>query len=248
VVLFGGEGTDLAALGDTWEWDGVTWSQKSDFGPTPLARATLSARGQGLAILFGGNPAPAAPPTEASSLTWEWDGTHWALRQHLGPTPRFGQAAAFDDARGRIVLSGGLVPSAGGASEIAGDTWEMFELAGSDSTTGPPPNANNVSGIWNLQSINGTALPATLGTGVTSLTVKSSVLTMTGNASGSFSELMSVITLNSVNATQTKVGTWVSNSGSVTFNDATDQSTYLGSVTGGTLITTNGAVTRVYSR
>jgi hypothetical protein len=130
VVLFGGEGTDLAALGDTWEWDGTTWSQKSDFGPTPLARATLSARGQGLAILFGGNPAPSAPPTEASSLTWEWDGTHWALRQHLGPTPRFGQAAAFDDARRRIVLSGGLVPTTGGASQIAGDTWEMFELAG----------------------------------------------------------------------------------------------------------------------
>jgi hypothetical protein len=128
VVLFGGAAADQTALGDTWEWDGSTWAQKSDFGPAPFARATLSPRGHGRVILFGGNPAPSAPPQEASALSWEWNGKHWALRQDMGPSPRFGHAATFDDARARVVLFGGLLPTGGGGSQILGDTWELFEM------------------------------------------------------------------------------------------------------------------------
>ena len=37
VVMFGGAG-DTAAFGDTWEWDGTAWTQRTLAGPTPPAR------------------------------------------------------------------------------------------------------------------------------------------------------------------------------------------------------------------
>src|SRR5687767_6671464 len=83
VVLFGG--IDVTALGDTWEWDGVSWSQRNPVvNPTPRslhAMAYDAARRR--VVLFGGQ--------DSSGLlgdTWEWDGVNWALRNPAAnPTP-----------------------------------------------------------------------------------------------------------------------------------------------------------------
>ena len=75
ILLFGGK--DAAGeLGDTWEWDGVGWTQLQP-SVTPSLRA-----GHAMAfdpvrqriVLFGGRRG-------ASSLgdTWEWDGSGWTL-------------------------------------------------------------------------------------------------------------------------------------------------------------------------
>jgi hypothetical protein len=111
VVLFGGfNGT--TRLGDTWEWDGTTWTERATTGPTPRVL------GPGMAydstrqrtVLFGGFDGA------YRNDTWEWNGTSWTQRLVTGPTARNGHAMAFDSQRGRIVLFGG----GGGAA----DTWE----------------------------------------------------------------------------------------------------------------------------
>jgi hypothetical protein len=139
VVLFGGVGaTSPAGLGDTWEWNGTTWTQVADFGPDPCAGAAMVFKATRIA-LYGGIASLATTGTPpVFGLTWEWDGQHWTARQDIGPGPRVGHAMGFDGARGRVVLFGGLPvpPSTPGASaQIFGDTWEEAEAA----TPAPPP-------------------------------------------------------------------------------------------------------------
>src|SRR5207245_2328982 len=69
-VLFGG-GNLAGSMGDTWEWDGVRWTQVASTGPAPRS-ATAMAYDElrGKAVLFGG-------VTDQSAMlqdTWEWTG------------------------------------------------------------------------------------------------------------------------------------------------------------------------------
>jgi hypothetical protein len=115
VVLFGGSASSgPSLLGDTWEWDGLSWMQRASSGPSPRgghAMAYDSARRK--VVLFGGGD------NGLPGDTWEWDGTSWTLRASSGPSPRFWHAMAYDSARGKVVLFGG---SDGG--NYFGDTWE----------------------------------------------------------------------------------------------------------------------------
>ena len=77
-------------------------------------------------LLFGGWTGN--PPTPAFHDTWDWDGRGWSLRQDMGPAERINHALAFDSFRGRVVLFRGT-----NASGALGDTWELVELASSDS-------------------------------------------------------------------------------------------------------------------
>ncbi|MBI1849031.1 MAG: hypothetical protein HYR85_01675 [Planctomycetes bacterium] len=119
-VLFGGtNATQDNVLGDTWEWDGTTWTQ---FVPatSPSARnghqlAYDSARGR--TVLFGGIDAIGTASTE----TWEWDGTNWILASPAtSPPGRYLHGMAYDSARGRTVMFGGFV----GFGNPVNDTWE----------------------------------------------------------------------------------------------------------------------------
>ncbi len=73
VVLFGGNYANTNTFyGDTWEWDGATWTLRTTTGPAPRqehAMAYDSARG--VTVLFGG---------WSFSDTWEWDGASWTQR------------------------------------------------------------------------------------------------------------------------------------------------------------------------
>lgn len=123
-VLFGGSGASNADLADTWEWDGSTWTQ-SVSSTTPSARsghmmAYDSDRNR--TVLFGG---AVYLPSGYLMLgdTWEWDGVDWVERPTSGgPKPRWPGALAYDAARSRTVLFGGVTP--GSPTTLFADTWE----------------------------------------------------------------------------------------------------------------------------
>lgn len=103
-LLFGGWGGDQA-LGETWTWNGSTWSQR-------LPPVSPSARyGCGAAydpstrriLLFGG----VTERGEVNEL-WAWDGATWEqLPQTNGPAPRRDVRLAWDTGRRRGILFGG---------------------------------------------------------------------------------------------------------------------------------------------
>jgi hypothetical protein len=103
VVVFGGANA-TTNFGDTWEWDGSTWSNRlTPVAPPALmgsAMAYDSARD--VAVLFGGSSS-----SGVSSDTWEWDGTNWTkLSPTSSPPPMALTAMVFDSSRSRIVLFG----------------------------------------------------------------------------------------------------------------------------------------------
>ena len=118
VVLFGGYDRideKLHRLGDTWEWDGVRWTQINVPGPSPRNGAALvydSVREK--IVLFGGGTAAGV-----SGETWEWDGKAWIENRAALTQGRFNCAMAFDVARRKVIRFGGRY-----GGKPLGDTWE----------------------------------------------------------------------------------------------------------------------------
>lgn len=118
-VLFGGDDTGHSRLNDTWEFDGVNWTQSSP-SQSPPGRVNID---QGMVydatrnrvILFGG-----LGSTGYLNDTWEYDGTTWTpITPTVSPGKRDSHAMAFDLARGVTVLFGGY-----GLGHPLDDTWE----------------------------------------------------------------------------------------------------------------------------
>ncbi|MBK9129795.1 MAG: hypothetical protein IPM13_18730 [Phycisphaerales bacterium] len=121
VVLFGGydQANSPQELGDTWEWDGVTWRLRGTSGPGRWAWSSMCYDAmRGRTVLFGGG----VPHTTVwpSGDTWEWDGATWTQRASTGPAARARHAMAYDAARGVCVMFGGEDP----AWARMTDTWE----------------------------------------------------------------------------------------------------------------------------
>ncbi len=121
VVLFGGGlgGVMMPTYDDTWEWDGVEWTQRFP-AHAPMAARSLDLAydsERGVAVLFGG----LTTAYQKLNATWEWNGNDWTQRfpAHV-PTPRYAAGMAFDSARGRTVLFGGGLDAG-----PAADTWEF---------------------------------------------------------------------------------------------------------------------------
>lgn len=117
VVLFGGwNGSSL--VNETWVWDGVDWTQKFPVSsPSPRQDFAIAydANLQRV-VLFSGNQF-GCPPLD--NLTWTWDGTNWTQESPAASPPgRGGAAAAYDSARGQVVLFGG-----NDCSQVFTDTW-----------------------------------------------------------------------------------------------------------------------------
>ncbi len=115
MVMFGGQSTlNATELNDTWEYDGLDWTERHPATSPPLrfgpAMAYDSTRMR--VVLFGGSAA-STPLAD----TWEFDGAVWSLRASTGPSARYACIAGFFG--GRMVLFGGY----DGTSTI-GDTWE----------------------------------------------------------------------------------------------------------------------------
>jgi hypothetical protein len=93
-------------------------------------------------VLFGGADLQlAAGPLND---TWEWDGQIWIQVSDIGPSPRTLHAMAYDSARQRLVLFGGLLPGAEDQLKTFGDTWEWNgEYWTQVSDTGPGPSTHH---------------------------------------------------------------------------------------------------------
>jgi hypothetical protein len=117
VVVFGGSSAaGGAALGDTWTWDGTTWTDEGPgTGPDPRIAPTMAYDPVGEHIvLFGGRG------SMMYGDTWTWNGQAWAAVPSLSsPAPRLHAATAWDAARKRIVLFGGT-----NTSTTSADVWE----------------------------------------------------------------------------------------------------------------------------
>jgi N-acetylneuraminic acid mutarotase len=143
ILLFGGGrskkgdtgGISMSvSLGDTWEWDGTTgaWTARTvTSGPTGRFAASLAwEEARKRAVLFAGiRKEDAGLDGVARQDTWEWDaeaGT-WTERTSTGdkPSPRWGQAAAFDGIRGQLVVFGG-----GDSNGYLNDVWDWNPSSG----------------------------------------------------------------------------------------------------------------------
>jgi hypothetical protein len=121
-------------LGDTWEWDGTSWTEVSVPAGPPARRQHALAfdSARGVTVLFGG----ADWLFDKLGDTWEWDGSAWTERctdaacRASAPAARSGHALAYDPNRKTTVVVGGL-PS--DAYEWDGAGWKLV-------TTSVPSN------------------------------------------------------------------------------------------------------------
>lgn len=121
VVLFGGYGAG-GVLADTWEWDGTSWYDVTPAVSPPgrIGSALVYDESLGRVILFGGSEYSSTGTSRSD--TWTWDGATWEeVTPPSGPSGRYFHAMAYDSARGRVVLFGGL-------SGRGTETWEYGEL------------------------------------------------------------------------------------------------------------------------
>lgn len=115
-VVFGGY-DNVAILGDTWEFDGSTWTSATPAASPPARRyhRMVHDRRRGRTVLFGGEDL-----VGTLGDTWEYDGTTWTqVATASAPSPRSHPAMAYDPVRARTVLFGG---SSGFGQPLA-DTW-----------------------------------------------------------------------------------------------------------------------------
>jgi cysteine-rich repeat protein len=128
IVMFGGGSPiDESSLGDTWEWDGVTWEERTPAAsPPPRDGAAMdwdAARRR--IVMFGGRAGFVA----ARNDVWEWDGEHWV--QGTAPLPPVGRTQhalfASPDGAGVLVFGGGVVEAdlASGIVEVLSDVWRL---------------------------------------------------------------------------------------------------------------------------
>jgi len=126
-ILFGGNtnnGGATAYVGDTWSWDGTTWtSLPTPSAPSVRGRGFFSYDGsRGEAVYYGGRNG-----TTALADTWKWTGTSWSQIFTTGATPGdatfsglFAYGTTYDPVRDRHVIFGGTRTGA-----VVGNTWEL---------------------------------------------------------------------------------------------------------------------------
>jgi N-acetylneuraminic acid mutarotase len=136
VVMFGGFSNTFSILGDTWEWDGTSWTKKTPATITatnsPEARF-LPAMAMGLngrVVLFGGVAERSGVDVSLAD-TWEFDGTSWTKKTPATSPPNAGVMAT--GLNGRVVLYRG-VQGAPETWEWDGTNWENKTPA----TNSPP--------------------------------------------------------------------------------------------------------------
>ncbi len=125
VVLFGGFAGSLGGAsseGDTWLWNGNTWTQlctSASCGPGPRAAFAMAGNGTQV-VMFGG-----LTSTGQVNDTWVFDGTTWTqtcgapLATACGPAPLAAASMAWDGTH--FVMFGGADVSGSGAP--VDDTW-----------------------------------------------------------------------------------------------------------------------------
>jgi hypothetical protein len=121
LILYGGQTTGVAALGDLWSYDPAssTWSEAPQPAAQPRQLYALASDGT---LIFGGGSVDGGYLAD----TWALDSSGPALSASTagsGPSARSG-ATLISDASGRYLLFGGL-----NADGVLGDLWELTATA-----------------------------------------------------------------------------------------------------------------------
>lgn len=103
IVLFGGVIDRGDVLGDTWLWNGRTWSQAPGTGPVARSGASMAFDpvSNNLLLFSGFNPA-----NFSLDDVWKWDGTSWIRLASTSPALA-GASVAYSSAMGKLILFGG---------------------------------------------------------------------------------------------------------------------------------------------
>ncbi len=128
VVLFGGGNWEVAvprsggsAYGDTWTWNGATWTQQFP-SSAPPARSSFSMAYDGhlgMVVLFGG--AVGGDWLNSANDTWAWNGSNWTqISPARAPPDRYNFGMDYDSDSKVIVMFGG--DSTGPSRN---DTWRL---------------------------------------------------------------------------------------------------------------------------
>jgi hypothetical protein len=139
VVLFGGEAAPLQYLGDTWEWDGATWTLVDNAGPARKDHAMAFDPVRNRIVLDGG--VGVGQPWSSGFLgeTWEWDGTSWSHIDTSG-LPLTNHAMAFDPHRQKVVRFGGTGSNGSAQNDLdewTGTQWQPIASVGPNPTFEP---------------------------------------------------------------------------------------------------------------
>jgi hypothetical protein len=123
-------------VNDTWEYDGVNWTQVTTAsGPSARgyhAMAYDSVRGK--VVMFGGYSSASGNVND----TWEYDGVNWTqVTTASSPSGRYLHAMVYDGARGRVVMFGGYASGFG----LFNETWEYDGVDWTQVTTAGSPSA-----------------------------------------------------------------------------------------------------------
>jgi HYR domain/CARDB/Galactose oxidase, central domain len=137
LVLFGGSGQSGSQLGDTWEFDGTSWTQLFPANsPSPRYGGAMAFDPVlGRTVLFGG-----WGNNGRLGDTWEWDGANWTQASpSSAPYPRFFHSMVFNAQLGKTILFGGdfVRPYALGPTN---DTWEWDGVQWTQDWTNAAPS------------------------------------------------------------------------------------------------------------
>lgn len=137
-VLFGGTNPSPiggASLQDTWEWNGVAWTQVTTAtAPFRTGRHGLAFdRARGRTVAYGG--IPSTQLLGASNQTWEYDGVNWIQRTPASnPGALDSPAMCYADTLQRTVLFGGVTPVSGAMNATTwlwdGSAWQAAVVFG----------------------------------------------------------------------------------------------------------------------
>jgi hypothetical protein len=147
-VLFGG--SNLSAFSaETWELDGVAWTQASVPGPPARAEHAMAYHTPTLrTVLFGGR----GLGPQLFGDTWTFDGIVWQQQQPAqSPSPRTWHAMATDAARASVVLFGGI-----GNGAQRNDTWKwdgVNWIQAAPPTSPPPRGQCAMAYDWQRQRV-----------------------------------------------------------------------------------------------
>lgn len=120
-VLFGGVNTSNGPFGDTWIWNGNSWTEVSP-ATSPDARqhqAMSYDSVRAVTVMFGGRNGVTSGVLFDD--TWEWDGSLWTQRSPTSiPPGRSAFAMAFHELENKTVMFGGYQ---GDSISFLNDTW-----------------------------------------------------------------------------------------------------------------------------
>lgn len=144
LVLFGGFDASSSPLGDTWTFDGTTWTQvNAETSPPPRGASSMATLG-GKVVLFGGDAPGSGATSPLLGDTWVFDGSSWSSLQP-GTSPPARCFAGMATLGGKVVLFGGQ--DDGGNLD---DTWTFDGSTWTQVASGPAPSARDGAVVASL--------------------------------------------------------------------------------------------------